>query len=773
MKRQSVKNPLILYRLMQKRGLSSVVTTVLVIAVSITLVALLGILVVNELSSTPDAKSVISGISIRLNLPLESIFVNQTSRDVTFMLERRAGRGEMDGFAVILDNDQGTGKTYMNFENNSMSELERRTFAFRHDMQGLITYLKIVPIIQTSEGVQLIASAAIGYAIGPNGYAIGNQDITLEIQNSTNNPSEYDPLEIEGLISYLSFDTESWNGNRVLDIIDDSRYVTLQGPVQQSSGISNQGIVFDGQNANVTFNTNQLGNFGTEDFTLLAWVNAGKYNEVQMIVSKGNIRPLGYTPIYSSAGLAIDDGVFYSSFSTDNERSELARGAVREGVWHQVVMTRRGNEHKFYIDGQLRREEQTPQQLSIDTNANISIGSRYCPGCFLVRGDYFNGTIDEVMIFNRSLTNQEIEDNYESLAQGNSNQLTCTPSDVTFLWTTYSHISLISPSWKDQYVQPFYPDIEHKTTMSHFIVVPGNSYDNHYPHISATGQFVYGGIPQNADLNLLRQHIREYTNISLSNQWYAVPPDFDGYIYLDYELWPFVWSALDTPNPNDGISPYVTASKDKVRAQHPSWTEQQIEAQAEIEWNQASEIFITTGINELRQLFPNAKIGLYGYPYAPIFDGYTSRFGDKWKSENDQMGWLWSQLDYISPSVYVTDGGVGNENNREVYHRQFIYNAIKETRRIADQYNKPIIPFTNQVYYNITSFDDGSIGELSEEDLRMQYEIPIIFGSEGILLWGYENTQAGLDGLRDYLIDIMGPTVRDVRANSCPVDQVL
>jgi hypothetical protein len=88
---------------------------------------------------------------------------------------------------------------------------------------------------------------------------------------------------------------------------------------------------------------------------------------------------------------------------------------VTSAVWHHVAVTYDGATLKLYLDGQLEGSKATSVlNTTLDANG-LTIGLR--PGVSV-----WNGKLDEVQIFNRALTQAEIQATYYAGAQG-----TCAP----------------------------------------------------------------------------------------------------------------------------------------------------------------------------------------------------------------------------------------------------------------------------------------------------------------------------------------------------------
>lgn len=109
-----------------------------------------------------------------------------------------------------------------------------------------------------------------------------------------------------------------------------------------------------------------------------------------------------------------DDATRLSVWLQNSERASTPSGSVSLNEWHYVAFTFNdiSNEVKIYIDGAERGSGSYTGSISGNAN-NIYIG-RY-PGSAVA---YFNGTIDEAAIWNRSLTAEEIQSIYNATAGG-------------------------------------------------------------------------------------------------------------------------------------------------------------------------------------------------------------------------------------------------------------------------------------------------------------------------------------------------------------------
>jgi hypothetical protein len=84
--------------------------------------------------------------------------------------------------------------------------------------------------------------------------------------------------------------------------------------------------------------------------------------------------------------------------------------AVPIGSWQQVAFTYDGTTPtKVYLNGQYDTSYAISAGAPISSNYDVAIGRRSNPAY----NGYFNGTIDEVRIYNRALTAEEIRESYQ------------------------------------------------------------------------------------------------------------------------------------------------------------------------------------------------------------------------------------------------------------------------------------------------------------------------------------------------------------------------
>jgi hypothetical protein len=76
-------------------------------------------------------------------------------------------------------------------------------------------------------------------------------------------------------------------------------------------------------------------------------------------------------------------------------------------AWHHVVWTWDGTTHSLYVDGVLDNTSTTAPQTATPTAVNIG---RWTGG-----SEYFEGTVDDIRVYDRALSSEEIETMYAAL----------------------------------------------------------------------------------------------------------------------------------------------------------------------------------------------------------------------------------------------------------------------------------------------------------------------------------------------------------------------
>ncbi len=161
-------------------------------------------------------------------------------------------------------------------------------------------------------------------------------------------------------------------------------------------------------------------------FTIAAWINSpdtsGKWH---VIAAKETRNPTGRN--YGIFG-HVNTGVIHYSFTSSGWKSYDAKTNVTDGTWHHVAATYQKPDFKLYIDGAV--DAQVAPNAEPETNNS----PLYIGGCD-IGGYWMTGTIDEVVLYDRALSEQEIG---ELIADGIASVTPVEPASK--LVTTWSRI---------------------------------------------------------------------------------------------------------------------------------------------------------------------------------------------------------------------------------------------------------------------------------------------------------------------------------------------
>lgn len=224
-----------------------------------------------------------------------------------------------------------------------------------------------------------------------------------------------------GLIGYWKMDEASWNGTagEVKDWAG-SNHGTAAGGANTTPGKFGQAGNFDGSNDYIELGNPALFNSNFAELTVEAWLNSNQWAAwpidygMDVLISKwdrqaGDI-DVGFRleRIYGAGpfGIIVSSGV-----DTGGINASVPISTVSTGVWHHAVGTFKGGSFiRLYLDGVLVNEQTTGiyAQVTAAINQNLRIG-------VMSHGyGFFNGLIDDVRIYNRALSPQEVSSLWSS-----------------------------------------------------------------------------------------------------------------------------------------------------------------------------------------------------------------------------------------------------------------------------------------------------------------------------------------------------------------------
>ena len=185
---------------------------------------------------------------------------------------------------------------------------------------------------------------------------------------------------------------------------------TLLGGATFAPGKVNEAFAFDGVDDSVAIaNTAEIG-FRTGNFTISLWVNFDSLVTSQTIFHKA----IGTSPEdqeYLLEWSREDSALrFRVREGESNQNDLLASVSPAAGRWYQVTIVRDRDTNTLYFDGRSVGQQTAGRNVDTGTGGTAKIGNS-------VSGDPqpFKGLIDEIEVFNRALSADEIKARYAQM----------------------------------------------------------------------------------------------------------------------------------------------------------------------------------------------------------------------------------------------------------------------------------------------------------------------------------------------------------------------
>ncbi len=192
---------------------------------------------------------------------------------------------------------------------------------------------------------------------------------------------------------------------------------TMQGTASFVAGEVGQAFSFDGSSGYVSVPDAPTLDSFTNAMTIECWIKSGKLTANpgwEGLVCKGNIswRLLGTTGAKT----------VYVAFNGASPTDLFGTRNVNDEQWHHIAATYDGNTMSLYVDGTLDASQAATGSI-LQTSDGLTIGNDAAqPGLL------WNGLMDEVSLYNRALTSNEIAAIYNA---GSFGKCVGTPPTIT------------------------------------------------------------------------------------------------------------------------------------------------------------------------------------------------------------------------------------------------------------------------------------------------------------------------------------------------------
>ncbi len=221
-------------------------------------------------------------------------------------------------------------------------------------------------------------------------------------------------------IGYWPLDETS--GTVAADFSGNGDNGTVYGASWSSSGRMGGCLTFNGTSSYVQV-TNCLDN----DFSISFWVKTTQTAGTGEWYNGAGLVDGDYPGVANDFGTALLGGKF--AFGIGNPDTTISSSvSINDGQWHQCVATRQEATRliKIYVDGVF-------QTSGYENQNTLNASSRLFFGAIASGGGYFNGSLDDIKIFNCTLSDGEVYALYNSMVAAPATapvNLTATPSNA-------------------------------------------------------------------------------------------------------------------------------------------------------------------------------------------------------------------------------------------------------------------------------------------------------------------------------------------------------
>ncbi len=199
---------------------------------------------------------------------------------------------------------------------------------------------------------------------------------------------------LDGLVLYHPYDegdgdtAEDLSGNEHEGVIDSPKWV---------DGKFGKALEFDGTSTFVTVESTP--ELNVDACTFMAWINAEHWDGVRQVVGKSVHGGCGGRVQY---GLFSEGGVFKLRLETEAGRADISTDLPETGEFVHIAFTNDTDTAHIYIDGESVVDQAVPGKLGANDDP-------WRVGQDCDRAQYiFAGIIDEVRLWNRALSEEEI-----------------------------------------------------------------------------------------------------------------------------------------------------------------------------------------------------------------------------------------------------------------------------------------------------------------------------------------------------------------------------
>jgi len=193
----------------------------------------------------------------------------------------------------------------------------------------------------------------------------------------------------------------------IKDISLNSNDGQIENAKLNNDGVFNEGFEFDG-NSYITVSDDSTLDFEEEDFSISMWVNSDNFDKVYQYISKREI--CANDNFFDIRGTTDEKVIFEINGGT--ESLIVKTDKLEKDEWNFITFVRDSDKIYAYLDGELSNSEDIDGDYDVSNNADVGISTGPCVN--VDDTERYGGLIDDLRIYNRALSSDEVDSLYKS-----------------------------------------------------------------------------------------------------------------------------------------------------------------------------------------------------------------------------------------------------------------------------------------------------------------------------------------------------------------------
>ena len=280
----------------------------------------------------------------------------------------------------------------------------------RNDSYNVSLYLNKLDNVITLDSIN--PNVTILSPLNAGGYNNVSISFNVTTSETANGTGMIVPNLDNSLLSWWRMDDVNSSGD-VVDYMGRNNGTHVGNVAQVDNGKFGKAFAFDGDGDYVQFAANQGPISGIGPFSLIAWIKTFSGGTPYIIQQRDVGGVDGEYVLQLSSGT-----VNYWDYNGGYGYNFASTKTVNDNSWHMVSFTRNSTHGSIYIDG-LVNATSAVSPKSLSSSLDLCIGAD-----FRDKISFFNGSIDEVMVFNKSLSSDEIAALYNATRISHTETLT-------------------------------------------------------------------------------------------------------------------------------------------------------------------------------------------------------------------------------------------------------------------------------------------------------------------------------------------------------------